>query len=169
MFKGTKGFCAKEMIKGSLVVFSLFTASLLFASSAEKLVLNNLPGTNIGRAEEVIASVECVIKDPGTLKEFLGLEKGSLLKIETLNTYVSSLIVSEENLITGFPAVLNFNPRKKQFSFAGSTDSEEGSVVTLQIQGSMNQRNDAFFLFYLQDKDLEASGKAILQSCRRIL
>lgn len=141
--------------------------SLAFLSIAFLPVSNAAALPALG-AEQVIASVECRVRDAGTLKNYLGISRGSILRIETLTTYVSSLIIDGDTLITGFPAVLNFNSRRRQFSFAGSSDADGESTVTLQVQGTLGSRGDATILFNLQDDRVDDTATASLTACKRI-
>jgi len=72
-------------------------------------------------------------------------------------------------LITGFPAVLNFDARQNIFTFSGSSeDSSAGSRVTLSIEGTLSVPGEANFIFNLVDREVDASGVARLSSCKRV-
>ena len=119
-------------------------------------------------SEDVIAFVECFVKETGELKSYLGINKGSLIRIETLSSYVSTLLIDKDVFITGFPAVLNFDVKRKFFYFSGtSEDTEEGSSVSLEIAGSLAPRGDAHFVFNVVDRDVDAAGVARLIGCKR--
>lgn len=123
----------------------------------------------LSRREEVIASVECKVRDAGDLQSFLGINKDSIIKIETLSSYESTISVDGEPYFTGFPAVLNFSRGNKQFSLSGEDQNDEGSRVSLQIQGPLNSKNDGVFIFGLTDSRVDAMGTGKLNHCRRTL
>ena len=117
--------------------------------------------------EEVVAAVECTVRDPGDLTGYLGIAKEAKLRIETLSTGSSTVLVQQEAYFTGFPALLSFKNRK--FSFEGTEISESLTSVSIDIQGNFGSRSQGEFLFYFKDPSQEALGSATLSDCARVL
>ncbi len=118
--------------------------------------------------EEVVSAVECKIKDPGYLTRFLAIQAGARIRVETLSTNTSTLLVEGEAYYTGFPAVLNFKPRTNSFVFSGTEDSEDQKTsVSIVLSGELGLRSEGEFYFLYQEGNVDILGVATLRSCFR--